>query len=579
MIMLPWYPCWGIRMKQYSRYLTYFIIILVVILLQTNTLNDDFATIETFRGGTLEETVFDPMMANSINEDNSFKFSMDGKETPLSDGSLYVDSKMNLLGSLSFIRETFSMSARLYDDNEIKMQRGNKVLCLKINALDATVNGDAIMFSTEPQIVDNAAYVPVSDIAQLFNYGFSFDDTTHMLSLNSEDADKASLPSRFDLREDSRVSAIRDQGDESTCWAYAAIGALESSTLPEKSYEFSPDDLINNKGYSYADKDGGDYSLAAGYFLSWKGPKQSSEESEASVHVQGLKFYSSDDIDKIKWAVFKDGGVSTSLFIDNALAGMHESKYYNPNVNAYCYNGSENPNHDVVIIGWDDNFPKERFKGKARGDGAFICQNSWGESFGDSGVFYVSYFDSDIGDQAVSYYDIESAKNYDEIYQSDIAGWTGQIGYQKENILGANCFKAEADSEIKAAGFYALDKQSFYDVYFVPDYKGVDSLSNRTLVASGSLEDAGYYTVPFSSSVEVQKGEKFAIILSITTKGSYEPMAIEYKSDDIDGDIDIKDGESYISRNGITWESVEKNFKANICLKAYGDYSDEKAEK
>lgn len=566
-------------MKQYSRYITYFIIILVVVFFQMNTLNDDLATVQAFRGGTLEETVFDPMMANSINEDNSFKFSMDGKEIPLSDGSLYVDSKMNLLGSLSFMRETFSMSARLYDKSEIKMQRGSKILCLKVNDINATLNDDAIMLSTEPQLVDNAAYVPVSDIAQLFNYGYSWDDTTHMLSLDSENAGTAALPVSFDLREDSRVSAIRDQGDENTCWAYAAIGALESSMLPEKSYKFSPDDLINNKGYAYKDKDGGDYSLAAGYFLSWKGPKKSEKDSTAGVHVQGLKFYSNDDIDKIKWAVFKDGGVSTSLFIDNALAGMHESKYYNTKANAYCYNGSEKPNHDVVIIGWDDNFPKERFKGKARGDGAFICQNSWGESFGDAGVFYVSYFDSDIGDQAVSYYDVESAKNYDEIFQSDLAGWTGQIGYQKENVLGANCFTADEDTEIKAAGFYALDKQSFYDLYIVPDYTDVDSLANRTLVASGSLEDAGYYTVPFSSSVEVKKGEKFAIILSITTQGSSEPMAIEYKSDDIDGDIDITDGESYISKNGITWESVEKNFKANICLKAYGDHIDDTAEK
>lgn len=559
-------------MKQYSRYIAYFVIILVCIFFQMNTLNDDLSEVEAFRGGTLEEDVFDPMIANSINEENNFKFSIDGKEVPISDGCLFVDSKMNLLGSLSFVRETFSMSARIYDEEEIKIQRGNKVINLKINSIEAFLNDDPFVLSASPLISNGICYVPLSDIAQLFNYGFEWDNSTHMLSLDTKNAGKPNLPIRFDLRDEERVSEIRDQGNESTCWAYAAVGAIESSLLPENELEFSPEDLIEKKPYSYLERDGGDYSLAAGYFLSWKGPRKSPKDNSASVHVQGMKFFSNEDLDSIKWAVFKDGGVSTSIYIDSAESGLIKSKYYNSKANAYCYNGSGKPNHDVVIIGWDDNFPKSKFNGKAKGNGAFICQNSWGESFGDDGVFYISYFDSLIGDQAVSYYDIEPKDNYDEIYQSDIAGWTGQIGYQKENILGANVFTAKSDMKIKAAGFYALDKQSFYEIYFVPDYVNNDSLSNRTLVASGGLTDAGYFTVPFTSPVEVKKDEKFSVILSITTPGSTEPMAIEYKSDDIDGDIDISDGTSFISKNGIKWESVEENFNANICLKAYGDY-------
>ena len=38
------------------------------------------------------------------------------------------------------------------------------------------------------------------------------------------------------------------------------------------------------------------------------------------------------------------------------------------------------PNHDVVIIGWDDNYSKELFNDQSiLGDGAFICMNSWGK--------------------------------------------------------------------------------------------------------------------------------------------------------------------------------------------------------
>ena len=43
------------------------------------------------------------------------------------------------------------------------------------------------------------------------------------------------------------------------------------------------------------------------------------------------------------------------------------------------------PNHDVVIIGWDDNYSKELFNDQSHseGDGAFICMNSWGEAILD----------------------------------------------------------------------------------------------------------------------------------------------------------------------------------------------------
>ena len=51
--------------------------------------------------------------------------------------------------------------------------------------------------------------------------------------------------------------------------------------------------------------------------------------------------------------------------------------------------GSEKPNHDVVIIGWDDNYPQENFTTHPEGDGAFICKNSWGEEFGEDGYFLV----------------------------------------------------------------------------------------------------------------------------------------------------------------------------------------------
>lgn len=48
-------------------------------------------------------------------------------------------------------------------------------------------------------------------------------------------------------------------------------------------------------------------------------------------------------------------------------------------------------NHDVVIVGWDDTFPKEIFKEEATQDGAWLIQNSFGDNFGNNGCFWLSY--------------------------------------------------------------------------------------------------------------------------------------------------------------------------------------------
>ena len=64
-----------------------------------------------------------------------------------------------------------------------------------------------------------------------------------------------------------------------------------------------------------------------------------------------------------------------------------QSVYYNRETNSYCYIGNEKPNHDSVIVGWDDNYSRENFNLDLAGDGAFIFTNSWGEDFGDQGYF------------------------------------------------------------------------------------------------------------------------------------------------------------------------------------------------
>ena len=143
------------------------------------------------------------------------------------------------------------------------------------------------------------------------------------------------------------------------------------------------------------------------------------------LHVQEIQILPSKDYEAIKRAVYLEGGVQSSLYTSMQDYDS-ESVYYNRDTNSYCYVGTNEPNHDSVIIGWDDDYPKENFNMDLEGDGAFICTNSWGENFGDEGYFYVSYYDTNIGVHNIVYTGAESAGLYEKIYQSDLCGWVGR---------------------------------------------------------------------------------------------------------------------------------------------------------
>ena len=433
--------------------------------------------------------------------------------------------------------------------------------------VEAARNEDLILLEDAPFIREDVCYLPLKDLCDQFSCSYAWDEAACAATMESGNAD-AFLPDRYDLRARDRAPEILDQGSTSTCWAYAALGALSSELLPLEKTAYSVEAMTEHNAFGLPVSRGGDYTMAAAYFLSWDGPRD--DRGNVKKHVQEIQFFDEDDREAIKWAVYQHGGVSTSIYADVNGSNLEKSSYYSKEDSAYCYRGKEEPNHDVVIIGWDDDYGAEHFPGRVPGDGAFICQNSWGESFGEEGVFYISYYDSNIGTQSAAYTKVENTDNYDTIYQSDLCGWVGSLGYNRERILAANVFEAQETQQIAAAGFYALGKNTTYQVYMVSNFQDVGSLAGRTPMASGAVENKGYYTIPFDYPVTVEKGSRFAVVIMLETRGSTLPMAVEYASDERTEHVDISDGEGYISSNGLDWERVEDKAEGNLCLKAYG---------
>jgi len=391
--------------------------------------------------------------------------------------------------------------------------------------------------------------------------------------------EEVELPESYNYIEEGRMPILRNQGDTNTCWAFASLSALETSKDEDMNGSFSADHLIYQNPFGRTFDEGGAYVVTMSYLLSWTGPVleesdpfdgESLEKQNPYLHIQEIRQSEPKDYEAIKRFIYLYGGVESAIYLDFDEY-MIDSPYYNEEYNSYCYMGQEVSNHDIVIIGWDDHFPAGNFANDVTIDGAFLCLNSWGENFGDQGTFYVSYEDVNIGGYGVAYTRIDKTDNYDKIYQSDLCGYTAQVGYGQEEAWFASVYTAEEAISLRAAGFYATGKNTEYEIYIVPDFVEKGSFKDRQYLCNGFLQDAGYYTIDFPEPVSVEAGDDFAIIVKIITEDAEFPVAIECPVEGLSESADMSDGRSYLSLQGTLWEHIEETKNYNICLKGYAD--------
>lgn len=489
----------------------------------------------------------------------------------------YVSAKGCLMFPVDQLTDAFNCSTQVYENGNILIEKGSNSISLYTNSAAANINGQLVELKDKVQIVSDKLYVPLGDIAQYINYDFVMNYKTASASM-ARIAAEVELPKHYDMRELERVTPVRDQGLYGTCWAFASLAALETTLTPQENLMFSPDHMSLCNSFSLGQNEGGEYTMAIAYMASWQGPVYESDDPygdgktnpdlKARKHLEEAQILAPKDYVAIKEAIYKYGAVETSIYTQMKTANSW-SGYYNRERATYYYNQEATCNHDIIIVGWDDDFPKEYFTITPENDGAFICKNSWGTEFGEDGYFYVSYEDANIGTTNVVYTKLGDANNFDNIYQSDLLGWRGQLGYEKDQAYFANVYRAGEDEELAAVSFYATDVDTTYQVYVVPEFEDADSLNDRKLVAEGSFEQAGYYTVRLDEAVKLKDNQKFAVVVHIQTPGAVHPVAIEYDADSRTREFDITDGEGYISLYGNKWMSAEKNKDCNLCLKAF----------
>lgn len=404
------------------------------------------------------------------------------------------------------------------------------------------------------------------------------------------------LPRRCDPTERGRKPTVKSQGSYGTCWALAATSALEAALLPKERLVFSADHLALNNAFQVPVDTGGDYLMTMAYLSGWQGPVPESEDPYGdayspdgltpAVHVQEIRILDGSDETAVKRAVQQYGAVQTSLFMNRSTASPG-SEFYNAWMSAYYDPEEQVQNHDIVILGWDDTVSRFCFRQPPERDGAWICQNSWGSEFGEDGIFYVSYADANIGSTALAYTKVEPVTNYTELYQTDDCGWQGSQGYGDADCWFANGYTARAEESLAAVGFYAVVPNTSYEVYLVRAgtaelsesqrtaqsdlafLESAETSGSRTLLQSGVLEQAGFYTVKLDPEQPLAEGERFLVLVRVHAPGAQNPVAVEYRADAYTQNVATQDKFGYLSHDGRLWEHTEARYETNVCLKAY----------
>lgn len=389
------------------------------------------------------------------------------------------------------------------------------------------------------------------------------------------------LPASYDLRTKGKLTSIKNQGYCGSCWAFATYGSLESFLRPSETWDFSEQNLIDHHGFDWEPCEGGNKYMATAYLARWSGPIK--EEDDPYIystldgltvrkHVQDVIYIplrsDSLDNDLIKQAVMAYGAVYTSMYYSGRCYNATYKTYYNPKW--------EEGTHAVAIVGWNDNFDKNKFNTIPPGNGAFIVRNSWGKNWGENGYFYVSYYDNFFAKLTLSaVVTAEPTTGYVIIYQYDRLGCTWSLGYGSDTAWFANIFTATSNYPLIAVSFYVGGSSNEYEIYIYTDV--IDNKPRNGILArkeTGSLNSPGYFTIPLKLAIALTPGQNFSVVVKLRTRNYNYPIPIEYPHKGYSSQAKAKAVESFVSKSGDWWSDIHTSWgglyaNTNVCLKSF----------
>lgn len=427
------------------------------------------------------------------------------------------------------------------------------------------------------------------------------------------------LPSEFDSRDSGILSSVKNQNPWGTCWAFSAIGILESSLIQQGiasrnsidlserhlayfTYHTGYDRLGNASGDtvttssdSYYLENGGNAYYAAMRLMNWQGaaaessyPYSNSSQLPADLDTDSGQ----DDAYHMRNCYFLDTKVNDAETIRNVKTLVkqygcvewsyyHSDSYYNYNTKAYYNNSVNSTNHAIVIVGWDDSYSKDNFKTAPEKDGAWIVRNSWGSSWGEDGYFYISYEDISLGaGNGASVMIADTADNYDNNYFNSNTCYYNYSGYygkaaQVYQVKGLSAGK----EELKAVSFMLGSTNTDYEIQIYKNPELIDGVvkdpeSGTAMLESrvtGSTSYAGVYTVELPDPVTFEADDYMAVVIYFPNRDGLIYIDTSGQRGELSYSNETKAGESFYSSysyttsgNWIDLNNSSRSFRINL---------------
>ena len=457
------------------------------------------------------------------------------------------------------------------------------------------------------------------------NYGFMSD---HQNRLGfSADAPLNGFSSSYDPRNNNLSTPVKQQDNTQLCWMYATTGALEQyiSLKRGSKLNFSehhgafalsksiiplaltPTDEYYQNDYGYLSN----AATALQYFTNWnepifennsphwKSPVLSNsfqpdlehflltptfQSADSVINVTGA-VHIQNDSNSIKYAIYNFGGVITSIKHDPNNLCTHannESALFNSSSPE-----SNKPNHEVVIVGWNDNYSVNNFSNSNRpnSNGAWLVRNS---NSPNHEYYWLSYEEGSLfhnESERVVITNIQKSSNSEKMLSYDYKPIISDDTYTNDAVYFCNVYNTANYSntydEITKVMFYLKNRKCTYQIRVIPlsneDNLPTDltEINSYSVLATETFSNnyEGYITKELSQPVDITNANKCAIIIKVIPTSSDSKIYYPYET----AESKINAGESFIGieeSNGIDWTDInppenannnEKN--GNLCIR------------